>query len=80
MRERAALPGVRLHDLRHSFASFGAANGASMLLIGKALGHTQATTTQRYAHLGADPVRELNERVAARIMGARTTAAKPTQD
>jgi integrase len=71
IRNRADLPGVRLHDLRHSFASFGAAGGASLLLIGKALGHRQAATTQRYAHLGHDPVRDLAEKVGATIMGAR---------
>jgi integrase len=69
-RARADLPGVRLHDLRHSFASFGAAGGASLLLIGKALGHSQAATTARYAHLGDDPVRTLAEAVGERIMGA----------
>lgn len=71
VRARADLPGVRLHDLRHSFASFGAAGGASLLLIGKALGHSQAATTARYAHLGHDPVRDLAERIGERIMGAR---------
>jgi len=70
IRTRADLPGLRLHDLRHSFASFGAAGGASLLLIGKALGHSQAATTHRYAHLGANPVRELADKIGARIMGA----------
>jgi len=76
VRTRADLPGLRLHDLRHSFASFGAASGASLLLIGKALGHSQAATTSRYAHLGNDPVRDLAERIGTTIMGA-TTADKP---
>lgn len=71
VRARADLPNLRLHDLRHSFASFGAAGGASLLLIGKALGHSQAATTARYAHLGSDPVRDLAEKVGATIMGAR---------
>lgn len=70
VRTRGDLPGVRLHDLRHSYASFGAAGGASLLLIGKALGHSQAATTQRYAHLGNDPVRDLAERIGERIMAA----------
>jgi integrase len=70
IRARADLQDVRLHDLRHSFASFGAAGGASLLLIGKALGHSQAATTARYAHLGNDPVRDLAEKVGQRIMGA----------
>lgn len=74
IRARADLPGVRLHDLRHSYASFGAAGGASLLLIGKALGHAQAATTARYAHLGNDPVRDLAEKIGERIMGARADA------
>ncbi len=56
VRRRADLDGVRLHDLRHSFASFAAADGASLFLIGKALGHTQSQTTERYAHLRDDPL------------------------
>lgn len=55
-RLQANLDDVRLHDLRHSFASFAAANGASLFLIGKALGHTQSQTTERYAHLRDDPL------------------------
>jgi len=76
IRARADLQGVRLHDLRHSFASFGAAGGASLLLIGKALGHSQSATTARYAHLGNDPVRGLVEKVGATIMAAQK-AARP---
>ena len=51
---RAGLDGVRLHDLRHTYASFGAGGGLGLPIIGKLLGHTQASTTQRYAHLDAD--------------------------
>ncbi len=67
LRGRAGLGEVRLHDLRHSFASFAAAQGASLLMIGKLLGHTQAQTTQRYAHLVADPVRNVAENVGNRL-------------
>src|SRR5690606_15216319 len=67
LRNRAGLDGVRLHDLRHSFASFAAAQGASLLMIGKLLGHTQAQTTQRYAHLVADPVRNVAEIVGNQL-------------
>ncbi len=49
--KRAGLAGVRIHDLRHTHASVGAAAGLSLPIIGKLLGHTQASTTQRYAHL-----------------------------
>jgi integrase len=51
VRKRAGVSGDRAYDLRHSFASFGAAGGLSLEIIGKLLGHTQARTTQRYAHL-----------------------------
>ncbi len=70
IRARATLDDVRLHDLRHSFASFGAAGGLSLLMIGKLLGHTQAATTERYAHLAADPVRAANEAIGERIAAA----------
>lgn len=56
VRDEAELPGLRLHDLRHSRASFLAADGASLYLIGKVLGHTQSRTTEIYAHLAADPI------------------------
>jgi integrase len=67
VREVTKLQGVRLHDLRHSFASFAAADGASLYLIGKALGHRQATTTERYAHLTDDPIKAVAEQVASRF-------------
>ena len=67
IRARAGLEDVRLHDLRHSFASVAAAGGLSLPMIGKLLGHTQAATTQRYAHLAADPVRAANEAIGQRI-------------
>lgn len=53
----AGVDGLRLHDLRHSFASFLVSGGASLEMIGKLLGHTQARTTQRYAHLLDSPLR-----------------------
>lgn len=73
VREAAGLPDVRLHDLRHSWASLAVSSGASLELIGGALGHTQAATTHRYAHLHADPLRELVERVGATIEEIRRT-------
>tara|TARA_R110002072_G_scaffold13135_8_gene55515 strand:+ start:1418 stop:2587 length:1170 start_codon:yes stop_codon:yes gene_type:complete len=56
IRKEAGLPNVRIHDLRHTFASMAAASGASLPMIGKMLGHTQHQTTQRYAHLVDDAV------------------------
>ena len=61
---------MRLHDLRHAFASEGAASGDSLLVIGKLLGHTQQATTQRYAHLADDPVKAAGARIAGRIAAA----------
>jgi integrase len=56
-------PSVRIHDLRHSFASILVSAGASLPLIGQLLGHTQVQTTQRYAHLFDDPLRKAAESV-----------------
>ncbi|MFT4792830.1 MAG: integrase [Paracoccaceae bacterium] len=70
IREVAGLEDVRIHDLRHSFASVGAAGGLSLPIIGAILGHTQASTTQRYAHLSDDPLR-----AAATTIGDRISAA-----
>jgi integrase len=67
---RAGLDGVRLHDLRHTYASFGAGGGLGLPIIGKLLGHTQASTTQRYAHLDADPLRRASEAIGGRIAAA----------
>lgn len=67
IRKRAGLEDVRMHDLRHSYASVAATLGESLPMIGKLLGHTQAQTTARYAHLAADPVKEAAERIAESI-------------
>jgi integrase len=68
--KRAGLEGVRLHDLRHTYASFGAGGGFGLPIIGKLLGHTQASTTQRYAHLDADPLRRASDAIGSRIAAA----------
>ena len=57
----------RLHDLRHTYASIAAGLGEGLPIIGKLLGHNQAATTHRYAHLAADPLKMANERVGAVI-------------
>ena len=66
----AKLDGVRLHDLRHSFASVGAGAGMGLPLIGKLLGHSNQATTARYAHLDADPVRRASDIVSTAIAAA----------
>ena len=70
IRAAAGLTGVRLHDLRHSFASVGVGAGLSLPIIGALLGHSQPATTARYTHLGADPVRAAGEAVGARVAAA----------
>jgi integrase len=70
IRAKAGLDGVRLHDLRHSFASVGVAGGLSLPMIGALLGHTQPVTTQRYAHLAADPLKQANDLIGSRIAAA----------
>ena len=65
----AGITGLRIHDLRHSFASQLASGGASLPLIGALLGHSNPATTSRYAHLFDDPQRQAVEKVAA-IIGA----------
>jgi len=66
----AALENVRIHDLRHSFASTGAGASLGLPIIGKLLGHSQPATTARYSHLDADPMRR-----AADIIGNQIAAA-----
>ena len=67
IRTRAGLDDVRIHDLRHSFASGGLLVGEGLPMIGKLLGHTQVQTTARYAHLANDPVKSAANRIASRI-------------
>ena len=67
VRERAGLDDVRIHDLRHSFASRALALGEPLPMIGKLLGHTKIQTTARYAHLARDSTRQSAARVAASI-------------
>jgi site-specific recombinase XerD len=76
LRTKAGLDDVRIHDLRHSFASIAVGSGMSLPMIGKLLGHTQPATTARYAHLGADPMRAASNLVGGKI-DLLMRAAKP---
>jgi integrase len=67
--ETAEIRGLRVHDLRHSFASTLASTGVSLPTIGALLGHTQPGTTARYAHLFDDALRAATEKVGAIIAG-----------
>jgi len=70
IRKRAALPDVRLHDLRHSFASVAIRDGISLTVIGKLLGHALPETTARYAHLADEVVMDAASRVCTSIASA----------
>ena len=72
LRARAGLKDVRIHDLRHTYASIAVASGQGLPMIGKLLGHSQVQTTARYAHLAGDPVRaaanDVSEAIAATLL------------
>ena len=70
IRAAGKLDDVRLHDLRHSFASVAASGGHSLVMIGKLLGHSKAATTARYAHLADDPVKAASDAVGRHIAAA----------
>lgn len=79
IRAKAGLSDVRLHDLRHSFASAGAVNGLSLPVIGALLHQTQPTTTNRYAHLGAEPLRQANELVGQYLSASLSQDSRQPQ-
>jgi integrase len=60
---------ARPYDLRHTFASFGVGGGLNLPIIGRLLGHTQSRTTQRYAHVADDPLREATNKIGDAIAG-----------
>ena len=66
----AGIEGVRMHDLRHAFASFLVSGGLSLAIIGSLLGHSQPSTTARYSHLMDDPLRAATEKVGEIIENA----------
>lgn len=76
--EHAGLTCVRLHDLRHTFAATGAGASLGLPIIGKLLGHTQAQTTARYAHLDAEPMRHAADLISDKISSALTFTSRKT--
>ena len=68
IRKVAGLEDVRIHDLRHSFASFAVSSGHSLPMIGKLLGHTQVQTTARYAHLMTDPMQKAADEIVGNML------------
>ena len=78
-RSAAGLRDVRLHDLRHSFASIGVVDGLSLPIIGALLGHKHSATTARYAHVAPGPLPTANDAVGSKIAAAmRMSSAAPT--
>lgn len=72
VKTRAGFPKLRLHDLRHSYASMGLARGDALPVIGAILGHADLKTTSRYAHLADDPVRQTADGISESIKAALT--------
>jgi integrase len=81
VRIAAKLNDVRIHDLRHSFASMGLMTGDALPVIGKLLGHADIKTTSRYSHLADDPLRaaanRISSNIAAAMMGKRSATVVP---
>jgi integrase len=73
----AGLESVRIHDLRHTFASHLVSSGTSLEMVGRLLGHTQAATTMRYSHLADDPLREAANRFGSIVTGDKTAEVIP---
>ena len=78
VRKLAGLDDLRIHDLRHNFASFGVGGGMGLPIIGKLLGHSQPATTDRYAHFDNDPLRKAANSIGAAIASAMGDA--PAKD
>jgi integrase len=78
IRGKAGLKDVRIHDLRHNYASTAVASGHHLKVIGSLLGHADTQTTERYAHLANDPLQTANEAISKKILDAM--ARKPRKD
>ncbi len=76
VQRHAGLEGVRLHDLRHTFASIGAGASLGLPIVGKLLGHSQPATTARYAHLDADPLRRATNLIGDQLADALAAQVK----
>ena len=70
VRASAGVPDVRLHDLRHTYASMGVASGLTLAQVGQLLGHSTPATTQRYAHLVKDEAKKAAVKAAAKVTAA----------
>jgi len=72
----ADLPGVRIRDLRHTYASHGAAAGMGLTIVGRLLGHADVKTTNRYSHFDADPLRRAANAVGSTLSAAINSAPR----
>jgi len=79
VRKLAGLGDVRLHDLRHTFASIAVSNNISLHIVAALLGHRDPSTTLRYAHLTADPVRNASDKIAEQIASQLTNTGKSAE-
>jgi integrase len=79
VRQTACLDDVRLHDLRHTFASYGASMGHNLPIVGSLLGHSQPSTTARYAHLFDDPVRDASSVIGGRLSSLLSDSGQKRQ-
>ena len=77
IRKAAGVDDVRLHDLRHTFASVGVTGGGSLPIVGALLGHSQPQTTDRYSHLASDPLRAASDAIARQIEASLDTKVPP---
>ena len=80
IRREADIEDVRIHDLRHTFASEAISSGVSLPVIGKLLGHSNVATTERYAHLADDPIREANEAIGASLAATLSGSAQDDEE
>lgn len=80
VRKAAGLDDVRIHDLRHSFASFAIGAGVPLALIGGLLGHRSVQTTARYAHLANDPLKQATHLVGGLLISPPATAKGPAAE
>lgn len=81
--EKDLMQRLRIHDLRHSFASIAVASGIPLALVGKTLGHAKAKTTERYAHIADDPTRRAAVKTGAQIkklLSSKAKVQKPKKD
>jgi integrase len=76
LREKAGIADVRLHDLRHTYASYMVSSGQSLYSVQQALGHADASTTIRYAHLSNKALQDAADTVAMKIAAADTSSAE----